>query len=61
MAKYKVIASEIVYSTIIIEAENENEAMEKAFLADYSFWETDEIGDFQIDKAILLDEGESWN
>ncbi|MEN9917068.1 MAG: hypothetical protein RLY40_1000 [Pseudomonadota bacterium] len=58
MAKYKVIASELVYSTIIIEAENENEAIEKAFLADYRFWENGD-SDFQIDKAILLNEGES--
>lgn len=57
MKKFKVIASEIVYSTIIVEAENEAEAMEKAFLNEnLHLWAEGGIGDFQIDKAILINE-----
>ena len=58
MATFKVIASETVYYEADIEAENEQEAMDKAWAdSDGNIdWYTCDSSDYQIDGAKLIEE-----
>lgn len=54
MAKFKVTAAEMVYYECEIEAENEQEAMDKAWADDNGdiVWATAGSSDYQIETAI---------
>ena len=50
MKHYKILASYIVYCSMDVEAENENEAREIAYNADGADFSTDEHGNWNIDE-----------
>jgi hypothetical protein len=54
MKEYKILASYTVYCSLIIEAENEDEAREMAYELDGGDFDSDEEGDWNIDNIIEL-------
>lgn len=50
MAYFRVVSSEVVYHDIIVEAENEDEAIDKAWKDDTG-WNTCGVDSWQIDEC----------
>ena len=51
MAKFKVFATETVFSEYLVEAETEEGAMEKVRNCEYLGWEETDSSDFKVESA----------
>jgi len=58
MKTYRILASYTAYCSMVVEAENMDEAKEMAYEADGGDFQSDEYGDWNIDDVIELEEEE---
>lgn len=56
MKKFKVLVSYVTYCTMVIEAENENEASEIAKMTEGSAFECTGAGDWRINDVLEIEE-----
>ena len=58
MKTYRILASYTAYCSMVVKAENMDEAKEMAYEADGGDFQSDEYGDWNIDDVIELEEEE---